>query len=98
MPSIDQQLFNIVLAVAGALGGWWMKAMWESVKKLEVTDQALTKEVGELKILVADEYMKRDEFERTSNAILNAVDRQGTSITYTTAASKTFVGSLDYAI
>lgn len=72
---MDQQLFNIVLAVAGALGGWWMKAMWESVKKLEVTDQALTKEVGELKILVAGEYMKRDEFERTSNAIFAKLDR-----------------------
>lgn len=72
---MDQQLFNIALAVAGALGGWWMKAMWESVKKLEVTDQALTKEVGELKILVAGEYMKRDEFERTSNAIFAKLDR-----------------------
>lgn len=72
---MDQQLFNIVLAIAGALGGWWMKAMWESVKKLEATDQNLTKEVGELKILVAGEYMKRDEFERTSNAIFAKLDR-----------------------
>lgn len=72
---MDQQLFNIALAVAGALGGWWMKAMWESVKKLEATDQALTREVGELKILVAGEYMKRDEFARTSNAIFTKLDR-----------------------
>lgn len=72
---MDQQVFNIVLAVAGALGGWWMKAMWESVKNLEATDKNLTKEVGELKILVAGEYMRRDEFERTSNAIFAKLDR-----------------------
>jgi hypothetical protein len=29
---MDQTLFNIAVAIAGALGGWWMKAMWDSMK------------------------------------------------------------------
>lgn len=71
----DQQMFNVVFAIAGALGGWWMKAMWESVKELQHTDRALTTEVSELKVLVAGQYMKRDEFERTSQAIFTKLDR-----------------------
>ena len=72
---LDQQLFNIVVAAAGALSGWWMKAMWESVKDLQITDKTLTHEVAELKILVAGQYMRRDEFERTSQAIFQKLDR-----------------------
>lgn len=68
-------MFNVMFAIAGALGGWWMKAMWESVKELQYTDRNLTNEVAELKVLVAGQYMKRDEFERTSNAIFQKLDR-----------------------
>lgn len=71
----QQQLFNVLFAIAGALGGWWMKAMWESVKELQHTDRALTNEVAELKVLVAGQYMKRDEFDRISNAIFAKLDR-----------------------
>lgn len=72
---LDQQLFNVVFAIAGALSGWWMKAMWESVKDLQTTDKNLIHEVAELKILVAGQYMRRDEFERTSQAIFQKLDR-----------------------
>lgn len=72
---VDQQLFNFVFTIAGALSGWWMKALWESVKDLQTTDRALTHEVAELKILVAGQYMRRDEFERTSQAIFQKLDR-----------------------
>lgn len=30
----NQQLFNVLFAIVGVLGGWWMKAMWEAVKAL----------------------------------------------------------------
>jgi len=72
---MDQQLFNIVIAIAGALGGWWMKAMWEGLKDLQKADQNLTHEVAQLQILVAGQYMRRDEFERTSQAIFQKLDR-----------------------
>ena len=68
-------MFNIVFTIAGALGGWWMKAMWEGLKDLQKADSKLTSEVSELKVLVAGQYMKRDEFERTSQAIFAKLDR-----------------------
>lgn len=72
---MDQNIVNIVVAVAGALGGWWMKAMWEGLKDLQKADHLLTNEVTELKVLVAGQYMKRDEFMRTSEAIFAKLDR-----------------------
>lgn len=72
---MDQQLSNIVIAIAGALGGWWMKAMWEGLKDLQKADQNLTREVAQLQTLVAGEYMRREEFERTSQAIFAKLDR-----------------------
>lgn len=71
----QQQMFNVVFTIAGALGGWWMKAMWEGLKDLQKADGKLTSEVSELKVLVAGQYMKRDEFERTSQAIFAKLDR-----------------------
>lgn len=72
---MDQQLFNIVIGVAGALGGWWMKAMWEGLKDLQKTDHELTQQVSNLQILVAGEYMRREEFYKVSQAIFAKLDR-----------------------
>jgi hypothetical protein len=72
---MDQQLFNMVIAIAGALGGWWMKAMWEGLKDLQKADHDLTREVAQLQTLVAGQYMRREEFERTSQAIFAKLDR-----------------------
>lgn len=72
---MDQQLFNIVIGVTGALGGWWMKAMWEGLKELQRTDGKLTQQVNNLQVLVAGQYMRRDEFDKMSQAIFTKLDR-----------------------
>ena len=72
---MDQQLFNIVIGVAGALGGWWMKAMWEGLKDLQRTDHELTQQVNNLQVLVAGQYMRREEFDKLSRAIFAKLDR-----------------------
>ena len=72
---MDQQLFNIVIGVAGALGGWWMKAMWDGLKALQRTDHELTQQVNNLQVLVAGQYMRREEFDKLSQAIFAKLDR-----------------------
>lgn len=71
----QQQLFNVLFAVVGVLGGWWMKAMWEAVKALEHADKALSNQVGELRVLVAGGYVKTEQFESHSKAIFSKLDR-----------------------
>ncbi len=71
----QQQLFNVLFALVGVLGGWWMKAMWEAIKNLEQADKALNASVGDLEVLVAGQYVKQDSFDKLSQAIFNKLDR-----------------------
>jgi len=72
---MEQSVFNIAVGIAGALGGWWMKAMWEALKDLKTADDKLTKEVSDLKVLVAGDYVRRELFDRLSDAIFAKLDR-----------------------
>lgn len=76
----SQQLFNIVFALASALGGWWMKMIWEALGNLKITDEHLTKEVSDLKVLVAGDYIRREMFDRMSDAIFAKLDRIETKL------------------
>lgn len=71
----NQQLFNVLFAIVGVLGGWWMKAMWEAVKSLEQADKQLAGQVGELRVLVAGGYVKTEQFDGLSKAIFAKLDR-----------------------
>ena len=86
---IDQQLFNVLFAAAGALGGWWMKAMWESMKDLESADKRLTSEVSDLKVLVAGQYVKQDAFDRTIAALFAKLDRMEDKLNHKIDKSET---------
>lgn len=71
----QQQLFNVLFAIVGVLGGWWMKAMWEAVKDLEKADHALSNQVADLKVLVAGGYVRTEQFDNMSKAIFTKLDR-----------------------
>jgi hypothetical protein len=75
MSFIDQTLINIILSVICAFGGWFMKAMWDSLRDLKDTDKQLAEKVQSIEILVAGQYFKRDEFERFSTAIFAKLDK-----------------------
>ena len=70
-----QSLFNVAVGVAGAVGGWWMKAIWEALRDLQSADQALAGKVSSIEVLVAGTYVTRDELSRTVIAVMNKLDR-----------------------
>jgi hypothetical protein len=71
----QQQLFNVLFALVGVLGGWWMKAMWEAIKSLEQADKALSNQVADLKVLVAGGYVRTEQFDSMGKAIFAKLDR-----------------------
>lgn len=77
---MTQELFNIVVGVAGALGGWWLKIIHESMKELAVQDQKLAEKVSKVEVLVAGTYVKRDEFDRALNRLFEKLDHIETKI------------------
>jgi hypothetical protein len=75
MSAEHQMIFNIAMAVAGALGGWWLKVMWESLKDLQAADRDLVDRVAEIEVLVAGTYIKRSDFEKTAEALFKKLDK-----------------------
>jgi hypothetical protein len=71
---MSQELFNIAVGVAGALGGWWLKVMWESLKELRDQDSKLAEKVGRIEVLVAGTYVSREEFDRAINRLFDKLD------------------------
>lgn len=70
-----QTLFNLVVGFLGVIGGWWLNAMWSSIKDLQVMDRDLAEKVGSIEVLVAGQYVTREEYTNTLNAIFVKLDR-----------------------
>lgn len=71
---MDQQFFNIVVSVAGFLGGWVLYVIWSSIQKLQEQSNTLLSELNQVKILVAGNYTPRETFDRTVHVIYQKID------------------------
>jgi len=70
-----QTLFNIAVGLVGALGGWTLKTIWQELKDMQTTDARLAEKVSSIEVLVAGQYVKRDDLEKLSSAIFAKLDR-----------------------
>jgi len=70
-----QLLFNIAGGLAAFLGGWWMKVLHESIRDLQDGEKKLAEKVSSIEILVAGNYVKRDDFDKSVEAIFRKLDR-----------------------
>jgi len=68
-------MFNIATGVAGALGGWVLRVLWDAVRDLERQDRALADRVGAIDVLIAGQYVKRDYFEMQMVKLFEKLDR-----------------------
>lgn len=73
---MDLQLaFNLAVGICGFLGGWILKHLYETIHDLQIVDAQLTDKVQAIEVLVAGQYVKRDDLERNINAIFAKLDR-----------------------
>ncbi len=52
-----------------------MKMIWNELKGLKDTDKEVANKLSELTIVVAGQYMRRDEFDKLSAALFSKLDR-----------------------
>ena len=71
----DQTVFNIALAISGFLGGWVLKVIWDAVKDLQVADKVLVEKVNTIEILIAGNYMSKQDFDKIAAAIFAKLDK-----------------------
>lgn len=71
---MEQTYINWLLGAFGALIGFLLHVVWHAVKDLQTADKALAEKVGGIEVLVAGDYVRRDEFERTVLRVLEKLD------------------------
>ena len=72
---MNQDLLNWAFGLVNLVIGGFMKAMWDSYKELKRTDTQLAEKVNQIEVLVAGQYVKRDDFDRVANAIFVKLDK-----------------------
>jgi hypothetical protein len=69
-----QDLYNTAMGLVMMLGGWFMRVMWDSLKDLRSQDAALAEKVSRIEVLVAGQYVKKDEFERAVQRLFDKLE------------------------
>ena len=72
---MDQALFNWILSAFGAVLGFLLRAVWQAVKDLQAGDKELTEKVSSIEVLVAGNYVRKDEFNISAAALFQKLDR-----------------------
>ena len=70
----NQDIFNAAFALLGALGGWWLKVILNALTELQGFDRELSDKLSRVEVLVAGNYVRRDEFERSMQRLLDKLD------------------------
>lgn len=71
---MDQTIINWMLAGFGGLIGFMLNMVWQAVKDLQVTDRELAEKVSSIEILVAGDYVRRSEFDKTVERLFLKLD------------------------
>jgi hypothetical protein len=69
-----QDLFNVAMGFIMAIFGWFLRISWESLTSLQKADRDLADKVARIEVLVAGEYVKKDEFDRAIERLFDKLD------------------------
>lgn len=72
---MNQDFLNWAFGLINLVLGGFIKAMWDSYKELKRTDANLAEKVNQIEVLVAGQYVKREDFDRVANAIFVKLDK-----------------------
>lgn len=72
---MEQSYLNWGFGIINLILGGLIKAMWDSYKDLKKADSALADKVNQIEVLVAGQYVKRDDFDRVANQIFSKLDK-----------------------
>ena len=70
-----QVFFNMAITLVGFLGGWVLNSLKASIDGLQKADVSLTEKVQAVEILVAGQYVRRDDFDKMSSELFRKLDK-----------------------
>jgi hypothetical protein len=74
-PVTFQWLLNAIFTVTGVLCGWILTVFHQTMKDLQKFDFELAEKVHAIELLVAGQYVKKDELHALSVALFSKLDR-----------------------
>ena len=72
---MDQSLFNWIFGILNIIFGAFLKVMWDSYTELKRTDKELAEKVSGIEVLVAGQYVKREDFQGVTTQIFSKLDK-----------------------
>ena len=69
-----QDLFNIAIGFVLTIFGWFLRVSWDALSKLQEQDRDLADKVARIEVLVAGEYVRKEDFERTIERLFDKLD------------------------
>lgn len=71
---MEQSIINWALAAVSGLIGFFLHSVWNAVKDLQSADTKLASKVAEIEVLVAGNYVKKEEFDRVVQRLFEKLD------------------------
>ena len=72
---MEQHIFNWAVALAGALGGWILKVIWDMLREMRLEIQArdtrLQDDLKKLDVKMHEDFVRRDDFKDAMNEVKN---------------------------
>lgn len=71
---MEQSFINMLAGAVSVLFGWILKTVWDAVKDLQKADDELIDKVNKIEVLVAGEYVKREDFRSDMDRLFAKLD------------------------
>ena len=71
----SQTIFNGLFTVLGILGGWVLNSIKQSIERLEREDATLSEKLQHIEVLVAGQYVRRDDFDKVCDKLFLKLDK-----------------------
>ena len=72
---VDQTVVNLLFGLASGFFGWVVNRIWESQKMRDEFEREITHKLQQVELLIAGDYVKKDEFRDLSRAIFAKLDK-----------------------
>jgi len=70
-----QTAFNLAVGLVAAFGGWWMKSIYDAVRDLRQAETMMIDRVQRIELLVAGQYVPREEMRTQMDALFRKLDK-----------------------
>ena len=66
---------NMIIAGLLSAISFILKVVWDGLRELQKADVELTGQIGRVRLMMSDSYIKKEDFDRMANALFAKLDK-----------------------